>query len=69
MLKSWGNIFFPTIIAPVGGLLPHGRKECSSLTGIKMIFTNALSVYILQHEQNEIFEQNIRSIQETMRSD
>ena len=34
-----------------------------------MVSTNALSIYILQHKQNYIFEQNIRSIQETMRSD
>ena len=34
-----------------------------------MLSTNALSIYILQHKQNKMREQNIRSIQEAMRSD
>ena len=34
-----------------------------------MISTNALSIYILQHDQNEISDQNICSIQDAMRSD
>ena len=34
-----------------------------------MLSANVLSIYIIQHEQNKIFEQNIRSIQEAMRSE
>ena len=34
-----------------------------------MLSTNALSVYTPQHKQNEICEQNLRSIQEAMSSD
>ena len=34
-----------------------------------MIYTNDLSIYILQHKQNNIFEQNLRSIQDSIRSD
>ena len=34
-----------------------------------MIPHNALSIYLLQHNQNEICDQNIHSIQESMRLD
>ena len=34
-----------------------------------MISTYALSIYILQHEQNKICEKNICSIQDAMHSD
>ena len=34
-----------------------------------MVITNALSIYILKHEQDDIFEQNFHSIQDDMRSD
>ena len=34
-----------------------------------MISTNALPIYILQHDQNDIFEQNLHTIQYAKRSD
>ena len=34
-----------------------------------MISTNALSIYILQQDQNNIFEQNLRSIQDAIHLD
>ena len=38
-------------------------------TGTRILSNNFLSIYILQHEQNETFEQNLCLIQEAMRSD
>ena len=38
----------------------------SNILQVTMISTNALSIYILQHNQNKICEKNIHSIQDAM---